>query len=101
MLMCHDNDKLFIHHYQAHVVCIVYDLTQTDSLDRVSSKWLSHIQSYCECLLSQVSGYWLPLVRECSFGQTKPVVLAGNKVSYDCVCMSMYQSLCACVYVSG
>ena len=30
----------------------------------------------------QVTGYWLPLIRQSSGTASKPVILAGNKVQY-------------------
>lgn len=61
-----DDRVLFEEIAKAHVVCVVYDLTRTDSLDRVTS-------------------YWLPLIKQCSTSDSKPVVLAGNKADlpYD------------------
>lgn len=47
---------------KAHVICVVYAVDDDESLERISS-------------------YWLPLIREvCSEGNTKPVVLVGNKI---------------------
>ena len=39
---------------------------------------------YCTCYLYyvQVTGYWLPLIRQSSGTASKPVILAGNKVQY-------------------
>jgi Ras family protein T1 len=47
--------------HKSHVVCIVYSVESEETLDRISS-------------------YWLPLVRELSPDQRKPIVLVGNKI---------------------
>ena len=60
-------------------MCIVYDLTQTNSLDRVSKNTTSVCLSMF-CWLSQVTSYWLPLIKQHSHGVCKPVILVGNKV---------------------
>lgn len=46
---------------KAHVVCVVYSVECDESLDRITT-------------------HWLPVIRECSGEQRKPVVLVGNKI---------------------
>lgn len=46
---------------KAHVVCVVYSVECDESLDRITA-------------------HWLPVIRECSGEQRKPVVLVGNKI---------------------
>ena len=60
-------------------MCIVYDLTQDDSLHRVSDTNLPQ-HSVIQFLSLQVTNYWLPLIKQCSGGASKSVILAGNKV---------------------
>jgi len=44
----------------------------------------------------QVTSYWLPLVKQCTTGVSKPIILAGNKVcSAESVCV--YVCVCVCV----
>lgn len=67
--------------FQAHVVCVVYDLTLGHSLDRVMTSRLVLVLLVLFALtLLQVANYWLPLIKQCSVGSHKPVILAGNKV---------------------
>lgn len=65
------------------MVCVVYDLTQGDSLDRVRDD-LTTLYPFIfpPLLLPQVTNYWLPLIKQCSVGSNKPVILAGNKVGF-------------------
>jgi GTPase SAR1 family protein len=51
---------------KSDVVCVVYDISEEEALDKVTS-------------------HWLPLVRRCTGDSPKPVVLAGNKADlpYD------------------
>lgn len=57
-----DEDMLQEEITKAHVVCVMYDVTSEDALERVTS-------------------YWLPLIKHCSAGSglSKPIILAGNK----------------------
>lgn len=55
------DDQLREEIQKAHVICVVYDVGEEDTLDRAAS-------------------YWLPLVRECSSVNRCPVVLVGNKI---------------------
>ena len=45
----------------------------------------------------QVTGYWLPLIKQCSASFTKPVILAGNKVSI----LNQEYILCYCTLSSS
>ncbi len=76
---------------KAHVVCVVYDLTQENSLDRVSKTFILKLKTVLCICHGQVTTYWLPLIKQCSVGVSKPVILAGNKVSQTPVPHSNHQ----------
>lgn len=66
-------------------MCVVYDLTQENSLDRVGHCLFVDPMLTYTCTI-QVTSFWLPLIKQCSVGLTKPVILAGNKVTVEDFC---------------